>query len=172
MAKMLSDKRYAVTGKLVAIDATGLVGPFFTIRVPAKGYDLHRPGSYIDLKLLDPGQVLFKKTKIRINDELRAIVNPSTAYLEKGTRNEMTFEVFPRSKAQRISHAIRRDDATAPINGKVIDNDERRHIVIDAGLPLVVGMLDAKPSQVKLVKVNSWVTFWPAPPTHGIILPS
>ncbi len=171
MAKMLSDKRYAVTGKLVGIDATGLVGPFFTIRVPAKGYDLSRPGTYIDLSLLDPGQVVFKK-KIHINDELKVVINPSTAVLEQGTRNEMTFQVVPRSKAQRISHAIRRDDATAPINGKVIDNDERRHIVIDAGLPLVVGMLDTKPSQVKLVKVNSWVTFWPAPPTHGIILPS
>jgi len=171
MGKMLSDKTYAVTGQLVAIDATGLVGPFFTIRVPPKGYDLHRPGSYIDLRLLDPGQVVFKK-KIRIHDELRVIIHPCTAVLERGTRNEMTFELFPRSKAQRVSHAVRRDDATAPINGKVIDNDGRRHVVVDAGLPLVVGMLDAKPSQVKLVKVNSWVTFWPAPPTHGVILPS
>ena len=171
MAKMLTDKRYAVTGKLVAIDATGLVGPFFTIRVPPKGYDLHRPGTYIDLKLLDPGQVVFKK-KIHINDDIRVVINPSAAVLDKGTRNELTFEVFPKSRTQRISHTIRRDDATAPINGKVIDNDERKHIVVDAGLPLVVGMLDAKPSQVKLVKVNSWVTFWPAPPTHGIILPS
>ncbi|MBN1344562.1 MAG: hypothetical protein JXQ73_17865 [Phycisphaerae bacterium] len=171
MAKLLTDKRYAVTGKLVAIDATGLVGPFFTIRVPAKGYDLHRPATYIDLKLLDPGQVVFK-SKIHINDDLRVIINPSAAVLEKGTRNQLTYEVLPRSNSQRISHAVRKDDATAPINGKVIDNDERKHIVIDAGLPLVVGLLDAKPSQVKLVKINSWVTFWPAPPTHGIILPS
>ncbi len=168
MAKMLTDKRYAVLGKLVAIDATGLVGPFFTVRVPPKGFDLHRPATYIDLTLLDPGQVVFKR-KIHIDDEVRVIINPSTAVLEKGTRNEMTFDVLPRSKAQRISHAVRRDDATSPINGKVIDNDERRHIVVDAGLPLVVGMLDAKPSQVKLVKVNSWVTFWPVPPTHGIL---
>lgn len=171
MAKMLSDPKYAVTGKLVAIDATGLVGPFFTIRVPAKGYDLHRPATYIDLTLLDPGQAVFKN-KIHINDELKVIINPSTAILEKGTRNELTFEIVPKSNAQRISHAIRRDNATAPINGKVIDNDERKHIVVDAGLPLVVGMLDTKPSQVKLVKINSWVTFWPAPPTHGIIRPS
>lgn len=170
MAKMLTDSKYAVTGKLVAIDATGLVGPFFTIRVPAKGYDLHRPATYIDLTLLDPGQAVFRK-KIHINDDVKVIINPSTAVLEKGTRNEMTFEVLPKSKSQRVSHSIRRDNATSPVNGKVIDNDERKHIVVDAGLPLVVGLLDTKPSQVKLVKVNSWVTFWPAPPTHGIIRP-
>ncbi len=169
MAKMLTDKQYAVTGQLVAIDATGLIGPFFTVRVPSKGYDLHRPATYLDLRLLDPGQSVFKR-KIRLNDEIRVIINPSTAVLEKGTRNELTFQVLPKSKAQRISHTVRRDDATSPINGKVIDNDERKHIVVDAGLPLVVGMLDTKPSQVKLIKVNSWVTFWPAPPTHGIIL--
>jgi hypothetical protein len=171
MAKLLSDSRYAVTGQLVSIDATGLVGPFFTIRVPAKGYDLHRPATYIDLTMLDPGQVVFKK-KVHINDEIKVIINPSTALLEGGTRNELTFEIMPRTKAQRVSHAIRRDNASAPINGKVIDTDERRHVVVDAGLPLVVGLLDAKPAQVKLVKINSWVTFWPAPPTHGIILAS
>jgi len=170
MAKMLLDKRYAVAGKLVGIDASGLVGPFFTLRVPAKGYDLHRPATYIDLRLLDPGQVVFKN-KIHINDELKVILNPATAHIEPGTRNELTFEILPRSQSQRVSHAVRRDEASSPINGKVIDNDERRHIVVDAGLPLVVGMLDATPAQVKLVKINSWVSFWPAPPTHGIILP-
>lgn len=171
MAKMLTDKQYAVQGKLVGIDATGLIGPFFTIRVPGKGYDLHRPASYIDIQLFDPTQAVYKR-KIHINDEVNVIINPSASVLEKGTRNELTFSIVPKTKCQRISHAVRRDTATSPINGKVIDNDERKHIVVDAGLPLVVGLLDTKPSQVKLVKVNSWVTFWPAPPTHGIILPS
>jgi hypothetical protein len=170
MSKMLQDKRYSVAGKLVAIDATGLIGPFFTIRMPPKTYDLNRPASYIDIRLLDPGQVVFKN-KIHINDELRVIIHPATAHLEPGTRNELTFEVTPRGKCQRITHAVRRDDATAPINGKVIDTDERRHVVIDAGLPLVVAMLDTAPSQMKLLRINAWVSFWPAPPTHGIILP-
>ncbi len=170
MSKMLQDKRYAVTGKLVAIDAAGLIGPFFTIRVPPVSYDLHRPASYMDIRLLDPGQVVFK-SKIHINDELRVIINPATTRLESGTRNELTFEITPRTRCQRVSHAIRCHDATAPINGRVIDTDERRHIVVDAGLPLVVALLDTTPSQIKLIKINSWVSFWPAPPSHGIILP-
>ncbi len=169
MAKMLLDKRYAVVGKLVAIDATGLIGPFFTLRVPAKGYDLRRPATYIDLRLLDPGQVVFKN-KIHINDDLKVIIHPATAHLESGTRNEQTFEVLPKGQSQWISHAVRLHDAASPINGKVIDTDERKHIVVDAGLPLVVGMLDTPTAQIKQIKINSWVSFWPAPPTQGIIV--
>jgi len=41
---------------------------------------------------------------------------------------------------------------------------------VDAGSPIVVSLLEHKPSQTKQIKVNAWVTFWPAPPTHGIIL--
>ncbi len=169
MAKYLQDKKLAVTGKLVGIDATGLIGPFFTLRVPARGFDLHRPASYIDIRLLDPGQIVHR-SKIHIDDELKVIIHPVTRHLEKGTRNELTFEIVKKSAAQRISHAVRYDDATHPINGKVVDNDGRHFIVVDAGLPLVVGMMDFKPSDVKLINAGSWVTFWPSPPTHGMIL--
>ena len=54
--------------------------------------------------------------------------------------------------------------------GKVIENDEHHMIVVDAGLPIVVSLLEHKPTQTREVKLNSWVTFWPVPPTHGIIL--
>jgi len=169
VAKYLQDKRFAVTGKLVGIDARGLIGPFFTLRVPARGYDLHRPATYIDLRLLDPGQIVYR-SKIHINDILRVILNPATRHLEKGTRGELTFEIIKKSSAQRISHAVRYDDATCPINGKVVDSDGRHFIVVDAGLPLVVGLMEFKPSEVKLIKLGAWVTFWPSPPTHGVIL--
>ena len=168
-ARLLSEKTYAVTGKLVAIDATGLVGPFFTVRMPAKGFDLHRPGTYIDLTLLDPGQVVFKK-KIHINDELRVIINPSTAFLERGTRNEMTFQIDPRGKCRRISHCRRVFETHDPVNGKVTESDGKHVIAMDVGLPVVVSLLQHTPSQTKQIKLNSWLTFWPAPPVHGLIL--
>ena len=78
--------------------------------------------------------------------------------------------VHPRSKCPRISHASRLFEGTSPINGNVVANDEHHMIVVDAGCPVSVSLLEHKPSQTRLVKINSWVTFWPTPPTHGIIL--
>ncbi len=169
MAKFLTDKTYAVQGKLVAIDATGMIGPFFTLRVPAKGYDLRRPASYLDLTLLDPTERVYKN-KIHINDELTVIVHPATAHLESGTADELTFQIHKRQEAQFVSHAVRRDTGQAPINGKIIDNDEYHMVVVDAGLPMVVNLLDHKPSQTREIGIGKWVTFWPVPPTQGLIL--
>ena len=94
----------------------------------------------------------------------------ATADLAKGTRNELTFDIAPRGKCQRISHCRRLFEARTPVNGKVIDNDLHHAIVVDTGLPIVVSLLAGKPSEVRRIKINSWVTFWPSPPTHGIIL--
>lgn len=169
MAKFLSDHTYAVRGRLVAVDASGFIGPFFTLRTPPNTADLNRPGSYVDFRLLDSGG---KTTQKRINllDELEVIIHAATANLAAGTRNEMTFELLPKSQAQRVSHARRIDEGVSPINGKVVDNDGHHMIVVDAGVPIVVALLNHKPSQTALVKINSWVTFWPTPPTHGIVL--
>ena len=169
MAKLLSDEKYAVRGRLVAVDNSGLVGPIFTLRVPPTTFDLQRPASYIDFQLLDTNRKTLQK-RIRIDDELQVIIHAATAAVAGGTRNESTFQIAPRGRCQRISHCRRAFGSMSPVNGKVIDNDGHHSIVVDAGVPVVVSLLEHKPSQTKQVKVNSWVTFWPAPPTHGIIL--
>lgn len=169
MAKFLSDEKYAVRGRLVGIDNTGLVGPMFTLRIPPTSCDPQRPGSYIDFVLLDTNRKTLQK-RIGMDDELSVILHAATATLEKGTRNEATFQVLPRNQCQRISHCTRTFNSMGPFNGKVIENDEHHSIVVDAGVPVVVSLLEHKPSQMKELKVNSWVMFWPAPPTHGIIL--
>ena len=87
-----------------------------------------------------------------------------------GTRSELTFQLAPKGKSQRVSHATRRFESLTPLNGKVIDNDGHHLIVVDAGVPIIVSLLQHKPSQTSQIKLNSWVTFWPGPPTHGIIL--
>ncbi len=169
MAKLLSDSKYAIRGRLVAIDNSGMIGPFFTLRYPPTTFDLQRPGTYIDFRLLDTARKTLQK-RIGLHDELDVIMHAATAKLDSGTRNEQTFYTVPKSKGQRISHTQRRFDSLTPINGKVIDNDGHHVIVVDAGVPVVVSLLEHKPSQTQKVKINSWVTFWPTPPTHGIIL--
>jgi hypothetical protein len=169
MAKFLSDGKYAVRGRLVAVDDGGLVGPMFTLRTPPSSGDVQRPGSYIDLVLLDTNRKTLQR-RIAVGDELEVILHAATAAVAPGTRNELTFEVVPRGQCQRISHCRRIFASIGPVNGKVIDNDEHHMIVVDAGLPIAVSLLEHKPSQTKDVKVNAWVIFWPTPPTHGIIL--
>ncbi|MCK4601878.1 MAG: hypothetical protein KAU28_05400 [Phycisphaerae bacterium] len=169
MAKLLSDDTYAVIGRLVAIDNSALVGPMFTLRVPPNTFSIQRPGSYIDLNLLDTHRKTLQK-RISVGDELQVIIHTATAAVEAGTRNEMTFQTHPKSKCQKVSHCRRSFSGMSPVNGKVVDNDGRHTIVVDAGLPAVVTLLQHKPSQTKTIKINSWVTFWPTPPTHGIIL--
>jgi len=169
MAKLLSDERFAVRGRLVAVDNSGLIGPMFTLRVPPTTFDVQRPGSYIDFELLDTSRKTLQK-RIGVDDELHVIIHAATAAVEKGTRNELSFAVSPRNQCQRVSHTRRVFAGCSPINGKVIENDERHMIAVDAGVPLVVMLLDHKPSKTKEIKLNAWVTFWPTPPTHGVIL--
>ena len=169
MSKFLSDAKYSLRGRLVAVDDSGMVGPMFTIRIPPHTFDLQRPASYIDIRLLDTNRKTLQK-KFQVGDELQVIMHAATTAVSSGTRNELTFEVAPRGAAQRIAHCRRTFDAVSPINGKVIDNDEHHLIVVDAGVPLVVSLLDHKPTQTRAIKLNAWITFWPAPPTHGIIL--
>lgn len=169
MAKLLSDPKFAVRGRLVAIDNSGLLGPFFTLRVPPNTFDVQRPASYLDFRLLDTARKTLQK-RIGVDDELQVIIHTATSGVEPGTRNELTFQIAPKSQSQRISHTQRRFDSLTPINGKVVENDGRYVVVIDAGVPVVVSLLDHKPSQTKQIKINSWVTFWPSPPTHGIVL--
>jgi len=169
MARFLSDPTHSVRGRLVAIDNSGMIGPFFVLRVPPTTFDLHRPATYIDFRLLDTARKTLQK-RIGVDDELRAIIHAATPALDSGTRNEMTFQVQPKSRSQRITHARRQFDSATPINGKVVDNDAHHTLVLDAGVPVVVSLLEHKPSQTKKIKINSWITFWPAPPTHGIIL--
>jgi len=169
MARLLSDETYAVRGRLVAVDNSALIGPMFTLRVPPSTFDVQRPGSYMDFVLLDTHRKTLQK-RIHVDDELQVIIHAPTSAVEKGTRNELTFQIVPRGKCQRISHARRCFEGLSPVNGKVIDNDGHHTVVVDAGVPVVITLLEHKPSQTKQVKVNSWVTFWPAPPPHGIIL--
>jgi hypothetical protein len=169
MAKLLSDKAYAVRGRLVAVDNSGLVSPLFKLRLPPNTCDIRKPGSYIDFLLLDTHRKTLQK-RIHLDDELDVIIHAATAAVEPGTRNEQTFEVVPRGQCQRISHVTREFAGLAPVNGKVLESDGRRTIVVDAGCPVVVSLLEHKPAQTKAVKINSWITFWPVPPTHGIIL--
>ncbi|MHC4294068.1 MAG: hypothetical protein ACYSTL_00615 [Planctomycetota bacterium] len=169
MASLLNDSTYAVKGRLVCVDNSGLVGPMFTLRLPPTTFDVRRPGSYIDLILLDSNRKTLQK-RIGIDDELQVILHAATTRVEKGTRNELTFKIAPRSKSQPITHCRRIFDDRSPINGKVVENDAHHTIVVDAGVPIVVSLLDHKPTQTRQVKLNSWVTFWSSPPTHGIIL--
>ncbi len=169
MAKLLTDKNYAVRGRLVTIDNSGLLGPLFTIRIPPATADIQRPGSYIDFILLDTHRKTLQK-RIHIDDELDVIIHAATAAVSSGTRDELTFRTHTCSKCQRISHCRRVFEAVTPINGKVLDNDAHHTIAVDAGVPIVVSLLEHKPTQTRKIKVNSWVTFWPSPPTHGIIL--
>ena len=169
MPKLLNDPKNAVRWRLVAIDNSGLLGPFITLRIPPNTFDLQRPASYIDFSLLDTARKIMQK-RIHIDDELDVIIHAAAAGVEKGTRNELTFQIAPKGKSQRISHATRKFESLTPVNGKVIDNDGHHVIVVDAGVPVVVSLLEHKPSQTKKVKINSWITFWPIPPTHGIIL--
>jgi len=169
MAGFLSDPKHAVRGRLVAIDNSGLLGPFFTLRVPPNTFDVQRPASYIDFRLLDTARKTLQK-RMNIDDELKVIIHVATPAVQAGTRNELTFQVNPKSQSQRISHAVRRFDSLTPINGKIADNDGHHIVLLDAGVTVVVSLLEHKPSQTRRLKLNSWVTFWPTPPTHGIIL--
>lgn len=169
MAKLLSDPKYAVRGRLMAVDNSGLLGPFIILRVPPNTFDVQRPASYLDFRLLDTSRKTLQR-RISVDDELEVIIHTATAAVQPGTRNELTFQVAPKSKSQRISHAQRRFDSVTPVNGKVLENDGHHVIAIDAGVPVVVSLLEHKPSQTKQIRINSWVTFWPTPPTHGIIL--
>lgn len=169
MAKLLSDDRYAVRGRLVAVDNSQLLGPLFTLRVPPNTFDLQRPGSYIDFVLLDTNRKTLQK-RIHVEDELQVIIHAAAAAIEDGTQNEQTFATVPRSRGQRISHCRRVFEGLSPINGKVVDNDEHHTLVVDAGVPIVVSLLGHKPTQTRTIKIAKWVTFWPTPPTHGILL--
>ncbi|HAU37809.1 MAG TPA: hypothetical protein DCX07_08845 [Phycisphaerales bacterium] len=169
MAKLLTDETYAVKGRLVGVDNSALVGPLITLRVPPNTFDLQRPASYMDFVLLDTNRKTLQK-RISVGDELQVIIHAATSKVESGTRNEMTFALQPRGQCQKISHCRRVFEGVSPINGRVADNDGHHVLAVDAGVPMVLSLLEHKPSQTQQIKVNSWITFWPAPPTHGIIL--
>jgi len=169
VARLLSDRKFAVTGRLLGVDNTGLVGPMFTLRIPATSCDIRRPGSYLDFVLLDANRKTLTR-QISIDDKLVVVLHFATANISKGTRNEMAFHIEPRNKCRRISYCKRVFEAYDPVNGKVIENDGNHIIAVDAGVPVVVSLLQHKPAQTKQIKLNSWVTFWPAPPVHGLIL--
>ena len=169
MAKLLSESKYAIHTRLVAIDNSGMIGPFCTLRYPPTTFDLQRPGTYIDFRLLDTARKTLQK-RISLHDELNVIIHVATPNPEPGTRNQMTFLTYPVGKCQRITHCRRTFDSINPINGKVIENDAHHTIALDAGVPIVVTLLGSKPTDTRKIKLNSWLTFWPAPPTHGIIL--
>jgi len=169
MAKLFTDSTYAVRGRLVAVDNSGLVGPLFTLRIPPATADVQRPASYIDFVLLDTHRKTLQK-RVHVDDELSVIIHAATATISSGTRNELTFHTEPRVKCQRVTHCRRLCAAITPINGKVIDSDGHHTVVVDAGVPIVVSLLEHKPTLIRQLKVNSWVTFWPSPPAHGIIL--
>ncbi len=169
MGKLLTDEKFAVLGRLVAMDNSGLLGPMFTLRLPPTTCDVRRPASYVDFVLLDVKRKTLLK-RISVDDELQVILHVATADLSNGTRNELTFQIEPRNKCKRISHTRRIFDGCSPINGKVIENDAHHVIVVDTGVPIVVSLLGYKPTKSRQIKINSWVTFWPSPPTHGIIL--
>jgi len=166
---MLSNRKLAVKGKLVAVDNASLVGPMFTLRIPASSCDIRKPASYLDLVLLDANRKTLTR-QISIDDKLLVVLHFATSNISKGTRNEMTFHIDPPSKCRRISYCRRVFEAFDPVNGKVIDNDGKHIIAVDAGVPVVVSLLNHTPAQTKQIKLNSWVTFWPAPPIHGLIL--
>ncbi len=169
MAKFLSDDQYAVRGRLMAIDNSEFIGPYFILRTPPNTFDMQRPGSYIDFRLLDTNRKTLQK-RIHLDDELKILIHAATPSLDSGTQNEPTFAIAPRSRCQRISHCHRTFAGVSPINGQVVANDEHHMIVIDAGVPIVVSLLGHKPTQTKKIELESWATFWPTPPTHGIIL--
>lgn len=169
MAKLLSDSQYAIRGRLVAVDNSGLVGPMFALRVPPATADVQKPGSYMDFVLLDTHRKTLQK-RFHLDDELDVIIHVATAAVESGTRDQLTFETSPASRCRRISHCQRTFQAASPINGKVIENDRHHTIAVNAGVPMVVSLLSHKPTQTRAIRLNSWVTFWPSPPTHGIIL--
>ncbi len=169
MAKLLTDETYAVLGRLVAVDNSGLVGPMFTLRLPPTTFDVQRPGSYIDFPLLDVKRKTLQK-RIGVGDELQVILHAAAASIANGTRNEMTFDIAPRGKSPRISHCRRIFDSCSPINGKVVENDGHHTIVVNAGFPIVVSLPQHKPTQTRQIKINAWMTLWCCPPTHGIIL--
>lgn len=169
MGKLLTDPSYAVRGRLVAVDNSGPVGPMFLLRMPPHTGDIQRPASCVDFLLLDPSRKTLQK-RIHIEDELDVILHAATAEAESGTRGEPTFRLRPASKSQQVPHCRRVFDAMCPINGKVVENDEHHTIVVDAGVPVVTRLLAHRPTETRKVKLNSWVTFWPSPPTHGIIL--
>ena len=169
MAKLLSDETFAVRGRLVAIDNSHLVGPLFTLRVPPTTFDVRRPGSYVDFVLLDTHRKTLQK-RIHIDDQLSVIVHAATAAVEPGTQNEMTFHVEPAARCRQISHCRRAFEGVSPINGSVVENDAHHTIVVNTGVPIVLTLLNHKPTQTREVKINAWITFWPVPPTHGIIL--
>lgn len=169
MVKLLGDDQYAIRGRLVAVDNSQLVGPWFKLRLPPATADVQRPGSYIDFQLLDTNRRTLQK-RINIEDELKVIVHAATANIETGTRNEQTFATSPRNRCQRISHCRRVFEGLTPVNGQVVANDEHHTLVIDAGVPVVVSLLEHKPKKTREIELDSWVTFWPSPPTHGIVL--
>ncbi len=115
MGKLLNDDTYSVRGRLVAIDNSGMVGPMFTLRLPPTTYDIQRPGSYIDFLLLDTSRKTLQK-RINIDDELQVILHAATAAVASGVKNELTFQTFPRSQCQRISHCRREFEVICPIN--------------------------------------------------------
>lgn len=169
MAKLLNDDTYAVRGRLVAIDNSEFVGPYFILRVPPNTFDLQRPGSYIDFRLLDTNRKTLQK-RIHLDDELKVVIHAATAAVDSGTQNEQTFHTAPRNRCQRISHCRRVFEGLSPVNGLVVANDEHHMIVVNAGEPIVVSLLGHTPTKTKKIEADSWVTFWPTPPTHGIIL--
>ncbi|MFW6132892.1 MAG: hypothetical protein ACOC8F_03270 [Planctomycetota bacterium] len=169
MPKLLTDPQYAVRGRLVAVDNGAVVGPIFTLRVPPNTADLQRPASYIDFRLLDTNRKTLQK-RITVEDELDVVIHAATAGVESGTRDEPTFRLRPVSRSQQIPHCRRVFESLSPVNGKVIDNDGHHTIVVDAGVPVVVTLLAHTPTQTRTVKLNAWVTFWPSPPTHGVVL--
>ncbi|MBS3733690.1 MAG: hypothetical protein KGY99_02060 [Phycisphaerae bacterium] len=169
MAKLLTDPEYAVRGRLVAVDNSGAVGPLFTLRIPPNTADVQRPASYLDFRLLDTNRKTLQK-RIALDDELDVVIHAAAATVDAGTQREPTFRLRPVSRSQQIPYCRRIFESLSPINGKVVANDEHHTIVVDAGVPVVVTLLGHTPTRTRQVKVNAWVTFWPCPPTHGVVL--
>ena len=92
MAKLLSDPKFAVRGRLVAVDNSDLIGPMFTLRIPPKTSDIQRPGSYIDFLLLDTHRKTLQK-RIHVDDELEVIGVVLEVEVRPGIRDRVGFDL-------------------------------------------------------------------------------
>ena len=140
---------------------------YFDLRVQAPEWSTSHPASFVDLRLLDVGDILREK-RLALLDRAAVVVEPRALALARPDRRERSHVLQPLRQSQRIPNSRRVLDLDCLLCGDVEENDGERHLVVNVGFPTIVRVGDA--SELADYQPGDWVEFTTQLPTRGYVL--
>lgn len=140
---------------------------YFEVRLPAGGWQLHQPATFVDLLLWDVGEVIAEK-RLPFLQPLSVIPRAVVPALSRSDRPEKSFPLQSGPGTPRLRQARRLVAPDALIQGQVLESDGDRSLLIDCGFRLVATVQDRE--SLSGLALNEYVAFTLTTPLQGFLL--